>query len=203
ALQPGSGRTGVVALVASFVAYLVGAGVDWMWEMTVVSVVGIACLGLLTGPATTPAGISARQPGPPPRFRRAALLTGLLGAWLLICAQAIPLLAEVKIEDSRAAVRSGDFEGAAADAAAARSIQPWAASPYLQLALVEEEAGDVESARRWIDEALERDSADWRLWLVDVRLETKAGRIAEARESLDRVRALNPRSPLLAEGSSG
>ncbi|MDX6513497.1 MAG: hypothetical protein QOE36_3001, partial [Gaiellaceae bacterium] len=44
----------VAALGAAYVAYLVSIGMDWMWEMTVVSVLGIACLGLLTGPATAP-----------------------------------------------------------------------------------------------------------------------------------------------------
>ena len=38
---------------------------------------------------------------------------------------------------------------------------------------------------------------DWRLWLVQARIQTKRGEIAAARRSLDRARELNPRSPLL------
>ena len=77
------------------------------------------------------------------------------------------------------------------------AIQPWAASPYLQIALVQEQAGQLPEALSAIDEAIERDSADWRLWLVKARLETKSGLIQEARASLERARALNPRSGLL------
>jgi len=48
-------RAAVAALLGTLVAYLVGAGVDWMWELTAVTLVGVCALGLLTGPATLPA----------------------------------------------------------------------------------------------------------------------------------------------------
>jgi O-antigen ligase len=195
-LDAGPARTTVAALAASLLAYLVAAGIDWMWELTVVSVVGIASLALLTGPAA--AFDSQETPlQAPSRLRRAGLAAGLLATWLLICAQAVPLLAETKIEDSQAAVRRGDLDDAVSDAAAARVVQPWAASPYFQLALVEEARGDLEAAQDSIGQAIARDSADWRLWLVAARIETRAGHVAEARESLGHARELNPRSRLL------
>lgn len=79
---------------------------------------------------------------------------------------------------------------------AARGLQPWAASPYVQLALVEEQLGELDVARYWISEAIERADDDWRLWFIKARLETNAGDIDEARESLARARELNPRSQL-------
>jgi tetratricopeptide (TPR) repeat protein len=121
---------------------------------------------------------------------------GLLVAWALVFAQAIPLLAQNEINESETALGREDLDGAFASARAARDIQPWAATPYLQLALVSEEAGLVLQARQWISEAIERDSRDWRLWLVSARLETKLGQVAAAEQSLQRAVALNPRSPL-------
>ena len=79
---------------------------------------------------------------------------------------------------------------------AARDIQPWAASPYVQLALVNEEAGELARARDWIDEAIDRDRRNWRLWLVLARLETKLGYPRAAADSLRRAIELNPRSPV-------
>ena len=119
-----------------------------------------------------------------------------VAAWLFICAQAVPLLADREIVRSRAAAEAGDLAEAEEAAGSARDIQPWAATPYLQLALVEEEAEALTRARMWIGEALDRDPHDWQLWLVSARLETKLGRVAAADRSLRQAVALNPRSPL-------
>ena len=195
-------RTTVAALTATFVAFALGAAIDWVWQLTALGIVGIACLGLLVGPATATRSWAAAAVARPqqrlqsPRFAAGAAM--VVTAWLLICAQAIPWLAAVKLSDSEAAVRRGDGNAALKDAVDAKSLQPWASSPYLQLALVEEQAGDLAGARRWLRKAIERNDSDWRLWLVSSRLETESGRIRAARRSLARAAALNPRSPLFA-----
>jgi tetratricopeptide (TPR) repeat protein len=200
---PEGDRTTIAALAAVFVAFALAASIDWMWELTVVGLIGIACLGLLVGPASAPRrrerprsgpGAPAAPRGSGSRLRIAVAAVGLL----VILAQAIPLLTQAKIEDSRAVAERGDLRGAVEDALAARRLQPWASSPHLQLALVREEAGDLRSARESIRRAIDNDPSDWRLWLVATRLETKAGLISEARKSLKRARSLNPQSPLLA-----
>ena len=73
-------------------------------------------------------------------------------------------------------------EGDRAFARAARRIQSWAPDPWLQLALVYEQRGDLEAARTAIWRAIREDREDWRLWLVLARLDTKLGEIVEARE---------------------
>ncbi|MDQ3857835.1 MAG: O-antigen ligase family protein [Actinomycetota bacterium] len=198
-----SDRALVAAVLAAFLAYALGAGVDWMWEIPAVSLVAFALLGLLVGPATAvtaPSGGVAV--GRAPRKRRfvppGVALAVIAVAPLLVAAEAIPLLSTLKIRASQEAVSRGDAGAALDDALAARKLEPWAASPHLQLALVEEEIGDLGAARRWIGEAIERDRSDWRLWLVRARLETKSLDIAAARRSLDRAEELNPRSPLFA-----
>jgi tetratricopeptide (TPR) repeat protein len=173
------------ALIACFVAYAVSTGLDWMWELTVVSVVGLGALGWALG-----GDGEARQRTLPLRVAIPAV------AIFAIVAQVIPLASTLAIRDSQAAVRRGELAEAVADARTARDVQPWAARPYLQLALVFEEGGQLPAARRSIRQAIERDAEDWRLWLVRARLETKAGAINAARRSLRRAAALNPRSPL-------
>nr|MBA3433138.1 hypothetical protein [Actinomycetota bacterium] len=197
----GEPRVTTAALTSLFVAYAAAAGFDWIWELTAVSVVGMVALALVSGPAT---GVykplrSARPAESADWTSRRrfglGLLTGLT-AWLLIVAQAIPLLADREVARSQAAVDGSD-PGKAMDAAeVARDIQPWASTPYLQLALVSEVQGDVEGARTWIEKAIERDARDWQLWLVSARLETKLGHVDEADRSLRRATELNPRSPL-------
>ena len=128
-----------------------------------------------------------------PAVRAAFVVIGLAA----VVAQAIPLLAQNEVRASQEAVARGDGKAALEHAVAARRFQSWAASPHLQIALVEEQAGDLPAARSAIDAAIERDGADWRSWLVAARLEAKSGHPARARERLREARRLNPRSPLL------
>jgi hypothetical protein len=207
----GDQRVTVSALVAVFLGYAAAAGIDWVWELTAVGVLAFVALALVSGSsAAAPASLSAVEPNTRPLRVRGHFGLGvaaLLVAWILILGQAIPLLAQGEIADSQAAVRRGDLGEAFSAAGGARDIQPWAATPYLQLALVSEDAGDLRRARAWIDDAIERDARDWRLWLVSARIETKLGRVGAAERSLQRAISLNPRSPLfnerLGEGGSG
>lgn len=196
-------RVAIAAIAASCAAFAVALTVDWMWELTAVGAVGILCLGVLVGPATLPGApataVHARTlPG-----KSSPRALGLRGGFVLlslaaIVCQAIPLLAQARIRESQNAARRGDGAAAARTALAARALQPWAASPYLQLALVREQAGDLGDARLEVRRAIERDPSDWRLWLTSARIDTKAGAVRQARQSLDRAKALNPRSPLFA-----
>jgi O-Antigen ligase len=199
----GEERRTTAALAGSFAAFLMAAGIDWLWEVPAVTAVAFVLLGLLVGPATAiaprprlqelpsaPRQVAARQ-------RLALGVAALAFGWLLICAQALPLLTELKIGDSQAAVDSGDPGAALSAARAAHALEPWAASPYLQLALVEEETGSIPAALVSIKSAISRDSMDWQLWLIAARLQVKSGQLQAAKASIERALALNPRSPLL------
>jgi hypothetical protein len=203
----GEERTTIAALAATFVAFGIGAAIDWVWQLTAIGLVAMACLGLMVGPATATRPWSAvsarRRERRPQSLRYAAGAAVLVGAWLLVCAQAIPWLSDAKISDSQAAVRRGDGTTALKDALDAKSLQPWASSPYLQLALVEEQSGHFSRARHWVAEAIDRNDSDWRLWLVSARVETEAGRVRAARRSLARAVELNPRSPLFRGVAAG
>ncbi len=196
-------RSVIAALIAVLFAFAVGAGIDWMWELTVVGVVGILCLGLMVGPATrlsSQESSDARRRDAPSehawRFlpRAVFVVVGLL----LIFSQLIPLLTHTEIRASQAAVARGDGEGALSSALVAKKLQPWASSPYLQLALVEEQMGNLSKSQALIGDAIDRDSSDWRLWFVSARIKTKRGSIKGARKSLAQAKRLNPNSSLFA-----
>jgi O-antigen ligase/polysaccharide polymerase Wzy-like membrane protein len=199
ARQPRAHGALTAAFVAAFAAFAVGAAIDWMWELTVVGVIGVTCLALICGPAT-----AVERSEESARTRRLGRrgVVGLRAAFVaagvaVVAAQAIPLLAQSEIRESQQAAERGDTKDALQSARAARSIQSWAASTHLQIALVEEQIGDLGAARSAIDDALERDRSDWRTWLVSARLEAKAGHPRIARERLRHARRLNSRSTLL------
>ena len=197
----GHARVTMAALTGVWCGYVTAAGFDWVWELSAVSVLGFAVLALVTGPATDPIEpLRSTVPGESAASRRTRLgvVLGVV-AWFLIFAQVIPLLAEREVARSRTAVGDGDLDDARDAADVARDIQPWASTPYLQLALVSEVRGELPEARAWIGEAIERDPRDWQHWLVSARLETKLGNVAAAERSLRRAIALNPRSPLFAD----
>jgi hypothetical protein len=191
----GDRRVLVAALLSAYAAYVVSATADWMWEFTAVSVVGVTCLALLTGPATA----EMRESGGRISKRR-LLVAGrtavvCLGLGLIVV-EATPLLTDMRIRQSQGAVNRGDLAGATSRALSAVSLEPWAASPYLQVALVEEQKGTLASARSWIARALQRDPIDWHLWYVKARIESKQGDLVATRADLRQARRLNPRSVL-------
>lgn len=178
-------RSMSAGLLAGFAAFAVAAGADWMWEVPAVTGAGLSCLALaLASPVRT----KRRAPG-------SVALAAVPIALAAIVLAAVPALAANRLDASRASFVRGDASTAREAAHDARRLAPWAASPYLQLALIEEER-DLGAARRWIQVAIEHDRSDWRLWLVAARLHVKAGAILDGREALARARGLNPRSPL-------
>jgi hypothetical protein len=199
----GDERVVAASLLGVIAAFYAGAGIEWIWQLTGLSAVGLICLGLLIGPGGS--SVELRPIGAQDQARRARLPRFAAGAavlalgWIAMCAQAIPWLTDLQIRASEAAVQRNDGSGALRHALDAKNLQPWAASPYLQLALVQEQRGELRAARKWIGEAIERNPIDWRLWLVAARIETKADELPAARRSLRRAEALNPRSPLFAE----
>ena len=168
----GAERAAIAALLGTLTAYLVAAGIDWMWELTAVTLVGVCALGLLAGPATLPAAASQRVPVAHGRPLAAGLA---LAACALAIAEAVPLLADVELRRSQAEARAGRLAAARSHAVAATRLEPWAATPYVQLALVEERAGRLAEAAAAIERAIRRDRDDWRSWLVAARIHGRLG----------------------------
>ncbi|HMJ97272.1 MAG TPA: O-antigen ligase family protein [Thermoleophilaceae bacterium] len=186
-------RATVAALLAVLLGFVLGAAIDWIWQLPAIAALALLSLGLLTGPATTPEDRRERSPG----FGFGPRVALVLAAWIAICAQALPFLASEEVGASQRAAARGELGKALDHARSAKAIQPWAASPRVQLALVREEAGQIGPARRDITAGIVRDESDWRLQVVAARLAIRAGDVPGARRALARARALNPRSRLL------
>jgi hypothetical protein len=197
ASMPPETRIALAGAAGGFMAYAIGSGIDWMWQLPVVTVVGFVCLGLLARLASpTPLVL-------PNRSVRAAIVIAVAVASLAaLVVEASPLLGELRLRDSQAAAARNDSLAAERAALDAHRLEPWAATPFLQLALLYERAGQLAAANRAIDAATTRDPDDWRLWLIASRLQVKNGAVGAAVRSIRRARALDPLSPLLRQVGS-
>jgi O-antigen ligase len=196
----GHDRPLVAAMAGVLAAFVVAAGIDWMWELSIVGLVAIAALGVLVGRGTAvspQSAVGSRQSAVGSPLRGRVLRTAGVGVALaaIVCV-AVPMLSQNRLEESQAAAARGDAAGAIEAADDARAMQPWASTPYLQLALLEEQRGNLGEANRHVENALERDRSDWSIWLVAARVQTKAGFIRRGRRSLRQAERLNRRSQL-------
>ena len=87
-------RATVAALLAVVLGFALSAAIDWTWQLPVIAALALLSLGLLTGPATARAEPSAAAPAVSFGIRAALIL----GAWIVLCAQAIPFLATREVE---------------------------------------------------------------------------------------------------------
>lgn len=182
------------ALLATMVAFAVVAGFDWFWEIAGLGAVFFLAAGVLT------AARCAQLGGRSPRHREGAyglVVGGLALAWIAAIALVGPLLVDREIESSQQAAAAGNLASAIDHADTARSIEPWAASPYLQLGLLAELQGDYATAEERFSQAISREDRNWQLYYLRSRVRQEAGDAAGARADLERARQLNPKAPEL------
>ena len=200
ARSPGAPPEAAPAL-AVFGVGLAASAVDWTADLPAVFAVVIITAALLTGPATlVPDGSRpVRRVFGEVRSRRrfAAGVAILLVAWVSICAAGLLLLEDRKVESSRDAANRGDLAAALDAADDAADLEPWAAEPRTQQALVYELQGDYTAAREAIAEAIDRAPRDYQLRLIAARIDTEAGDPASAKAQVASARALNPLDPIV------
>jgi tetratricopeptide (TPR) repeat protein len=183
----------IAAAAACGIAFFVAAAYEWIWQLAGIAVIGVGMLGFALGALpSTRASVGGRFGA-----LRAALALVAVAA---IIPQYVVLAAGSHLRNSQAAFKAGNAARARSEALAAKSIEPWAASPYLQLGLVSEAEGHFTAAADWLDEAISRSRRDWTLWLTAARIETRRGRVGPARRDLAEARRLNPNSPVFQAG---
>ncbi|HET7121238.1 MAG TPA: O-antigen ligase family protein [Solirubrobacterales bacterium] len=184
----------LAAALAGCVAFCFTATFDWMWQVPVVPVAM-----LLLAAALVSAGLGDE---PPSRtgFPIGARVGVVAVALALIVLTAIPLAATSLVRQSQEAAQADDLSAALDDAQTASDVEPFAATPRLQLALVYEEAGEFDRAAAAAAAATERESTNWRTWLVLARIEAERGRADAAVAAYREAKRLNPRSSVFTEG---
>jgi hypothetical protein len=188
---PPSTRHALAVAVAAFAVFAVSAAYDWVWQLAV-----LPAAALLLGGG----GVSVRR-RPAQLTRRSRSVTRMVlacGALLALPAIAIPLIMTTSIRFSQSEVRAGNLAAAMQAANSAQALEPYAATPRLQRALILELERRYAPAAAAARQATERESTDWRTWLVRSRIEVEAGHPRLALAYYLHARALNPTSALFS-----
>lgn len=198
---PPSQRERYAALFAAMLAFAVGAAFDWFWEIAALGAVFFIGGGITVAARCeqlAARGGAARRDGEGRRYGLA--VAGLAVAWIAAVALVGPLLVERELDSSRADAAAGNLPSAVDHAKTARSIEPWAASPYVQLGLLAELQREFPSAVEDFSHAIEREDRNWQWYYLRSKVEHEAGNAEAAQIDLEKARALNPLAKCLREG---
>jgi hypothetical protein len=175
------GDAGVLIAVA--LSGGIAAAVDWTWEIPAVFGPAVICAALLL--ASAPSRPLARDG----YWLGVGAVTA---AWVAMVAGGLVVLTNLELDRSREAATANRIDAGIARARAAKTVQPWSSEPYTQLALLEERRGDIPSALSALQQAEQRDSEDWRLPLIEARLQLKRGDQAASSRAIQRAQGLSP-----------
>jgi hypothetical protein len=193
----GERREAHAALFAAMLVFAIAAGFDWFWEIPGLGAVFFLAAGALVAARCAQIG-TPEGDGQGGRERNfGVVVAGVAVAWLAAIALVGPLLVDREIDSSKHAVADGDISSAVDHADTARSIEPWAASPYLQLGLIAEQQGEYPLAIQRLGQAIEREEGNWELYALRSRVESSAGDQSAALADLEKARELNPLAPQL------
>ena len=173
-----------IALPAAGVVLVAYLGIDWVWESNAVMTLGIICA--VCGGASTARSVtrSSSRPG-------TVAILALAGVGLGLAAVQVPgLTSGGRIERSNVALLSGLDDRAAELADEAIDAAPWAASPYVQRAIVAAERRDYATAADAMRDAIDREDQNFRLWLNLASYEARRGDVEAAREAFARAASL-------------
>jgi hypothetical protein len=207
-------------LLGISLAFGVGVAYDWFWQLALVGSVFFMATGILVaarcgqlwrGRAAARAregvGVEVNQ-----ESRRFGLtVAGLAIAWLTMLALIGPLLVDHEIHESNSAIATANgastpalsaeqVESAVEHANTARSIEPWAATPYLQLGLLAQAKGEYGEAIGRFQQAIDREDHNWTLYYLRAKALHLAGQNEAAQADLAKAKDLNPLETCLTEG---
>jgi len=183
-------RPQIAAALAGCTAFCLAAGFDWTWQLAAIPVAFLllAAAMLNREDSETRRVAALRWYG-----RVAVALFGLVA----LVAIAIPLASTTEVKNSQDQADSGNLPAALSSARTAIDIQPSAATPYLQEALVLELQGDLDQAVMAAQTATENEPTNWRTWIVLSRIEAERGRVPASLDAYREARRLNPRASTL------
>ncbi len=192
------------ALLGAVLAFAVCSAIDWFWQIAAMGAIFFLATGVLVAARCAQlARQRAAGNGYANRRSFGLAIGGLAVAWIVALALVGPLLVDREIDASNAAAADGNLASAVSHAETARSIEPWATTPYKQLGLLAELEGNYPLAIDRLGQAIDREGNSWLLHYLRARVEHKAGDEAAAQDDLEEARRLNPEEACLDAGFEG
>jgi hypothetical protein len=198
---PPVARAPLAGVTAACAAFATAAAVDWVWQLPAVPEAFLLLAAALLGPFVADREKARWRPAlsavkRDTILRRLAFIAVALGSLFAI---GVPLAGALSIRQSQADVRASQLGPALDEAHTAQSIQPYAATPRLQEALILELRGDLKSAVSAARSATAAEPTNWQTWVVLSRLEKERGDERAASRAYQRARSLDPLSPLFSQ----
>jgi hypothetical protein len=145
--------------LAGYVAFLVEATVDWDWELSGVTLVGLLCGGALLA--------AARGEKPVGRWRLLPIALGSVAGLLALGG----LIGNLSLSSSAKAAHTGHWSAAASDARRARFFAPWSAQPWEALGHAQLGLGQKANALASYRKAVAKDPQNAQLWVELAQVE--------------------------------
>jgi tetratricopeptide (TPR) repeat protein len=184
----------VAAAAACGIAFFAAAAYDWVWQLAGIAIVGIGLLGVALG---------ARPSTRAGEWGRVGVVRPLVAllAVAVIVPQLVVLAAGIHIRNSKAAFDARHYARAKSEALAAKTVEPWDAATWLQLALVDRHLREYDAAAAEIGSAIRRSPRDYTLWEAATTIDAYRGDVAAVHHDLAEVRRLNPNASIFQSSS--
>ena len=179
------------ALFAGGVVWALHAAQDWVWELPAVTAWLFAAGGIALA---RPPGAAVTRWTAPPRLAR------VIGALVLLALCVTPILnalADARVRDSVAALKTGNCDVAIDEALSATSALGARPEPYAVLAFCDVRLGKPDLADRMIRNAIDRDPNNWVYHYGQALVLAANGQ--DPRDAIAEARRLNPREPRAIE----
>ena len=148
----------VAGALGAYVAYLVHTGVDWDWEMPVLTLFALLCAAALFAAARDPD--AGARPAIAPRLRALAAVAALA----LTAFSVVGLAGNRALAQADRALDRQDFAAAEKAARSAGRWAPWSAQARRELGRAQLRLGRPAQARSTLREAARMSPDDWRIW---------------------------------------
>lgn len=165
----GTDRRLVAVIFAVLLAWALHAGVEWDWEMPVLT---LPVLCLAAAALAVPRADGSRIRRLPPIGR----LSAALAVVLIAVTPALVAVSQMRLDGSVEALKRGDCEetvDSALGSIAALSMRP---EPYELLAYCDSRFGEHKLANRQAEEAVRREPDNWNFWYSLALMRAAAGR---------------------------
>ncbi len=192
-------RDRYAVLLATMLAFAVGAAFDWFWEIPALGAFFFLAAGVVVAARCNQLAADPRRPtssnADGRRFGLTVTAVASPGSrpspWSGPCWSNTRSTPARPPPPRRLRQRHDHAE-------TARSIEPWAASPYVQLGLLAERQGNYPVAITHFSHAIEREDRNWQLVLPALAGRARGGRIEAPRWPISKRRGeLNPAAQCL------